>query len=110
MSKMSRRELIGRSGALASALAVSLSGAGRADAAIARALSTSSPAREDAIAIGAWIEQNGVELGEGKATADIRAAFATDPLVAVEGVLLPLGFCLQCQNEYRRAQAGAAGV
>ena len=67
---------------------------------------------ESVVAIGGWIADHEdvsawvSEHGAVRTTSDMRAAFRTDPLVAVAGVTLPLGFCLYCHDRF--VEAGRA--
>jgi hypothetical protein len=62
-----------------------------------------------ALKLGQWLAANGVTpetLAHGQETlrpvGDIRESFANDPLITVDGFLLPAGFCRYCLDAYRK--------
>lgn len=70
--------------------------------------------REAALAIGAWLARNGVNDSKldrahpsrRTPTRDIRVSFRDGPLIKVDGLLLPAGFCRFCLEVYRESKRG----
>ena len=62
-----------------------------------------------ALKLGEWLTRKGVTAdvlgrsgGLAVPTGDIRESFANDPLITVDGFLLPAGFCRYCLDAYRK--------
>ena len=70
---------------------------------------------EAILGIGAWLHDLGVtgavQVGQEDLAIsdDMRLSFANDPLIEVDGFLLPAGFCNYCVAMYRRNAALTRG-
>ena len=109
MKSPSRRTLLRWIGALAPAIGVAAAWEEAGQTAPAPDALDANQRNAAVFGLGAWLARNGItsealvrQHGEAfRATGDLRASFDQDPLVEVDGFLLPVGFCRHCLAAYR---------
>lgn len=109
MMTPSRRALLGWIGTLAPALGAAAVWPELGEHAATPFEFLAASQKTAALKLGQWLTKKGITAerlaqGEGsvRPVGDIRESFAKDPLITVEGFLLPAGFCRYCLDAYRK--------
>ena len=73
--------------------------------------------RQAALGLGGWLDRQGITHaaldqieGGTQMTSDIRASFDKDPLINVDGFLLPVGFCRYCLTLHRSDMMNSGSI
>ena len=109
MMTPSRRALLGWIGTLAPALGAVAAWPELGEPAATPFEFLAASEKAAALKLGQWLTKNGITadmlVGSQEPVApvgDIRESFAKDPLITVDGFLLPAGFCRYCLDAYRK--------
>ena len=109
MMTPSRRALLGWIGTLAPALGAVAAWPELGDNAATPFEFLAASQKTAALKLGQWLTKKGftperLAGGDGsvRPVGDIRESFANDPLITVDGFLLPAGFCRYCLDAYRK--------